>query len=327
LFDVAVLSQTRFVTAVQNAGKLKVIVWDVALDKNGNVTKITRGKDLQTDDETTQISVAATSVAGQFAVATRTASGYFKLYYFEIAKGGDVGLIDSWTGDEPATLVSLILFKDPSMATAVWTTDGKLQFTKWDLKDGKIKLAGRDNELLGDVTALALARIGDNQAGFAVRTQTGKLKIVLWKLTEGNGYKILHGDEVVKYHHMQHESLKPLKLKPGDKVKKGAVLGKVGNSGSSDGPHLHIHAAKVIGAHTVNEMIELEAKDKLVTEFRPLPFHGVKATLREHSNDDDEFVEVVDQGFYYKRYAINPAGNTGNANSAADHEAPAAAPA
>ena len=144
------------------------------------------------------------------------------------------------------TLVSLILFKRSAMATAVRTADGKLRFTMWSLDEGAIKPGGQLDDPLGDVTALALARIGENQAGAAVRTPSGKLKLVLWRATEGNGYTILHGDEVVVYAHMQHKSLpKPLP-QPGDKVKQGDVLGKVGNSGPSGGPHLHIHASKVM---------------------------------------------------------------------------------
>jgi murein DD-endopeptidase MepM/ murein hydrolase activator NlpD len=311
MFDLAVLSKTRFVTAVQTAGgKLKVIVWDVSLDQDDNVTKITRGKDLDTGDGAGQIAVAATSVANQFAVATRTSSGKLGLYYFDIAAGGDVGLTASATG-EAVTLVSLILFKRSAMATAVRTADGKLRFTTWSLDDaGVIEPGGQFDDPLGNVTALALARIGENRAGAAVRTPSGKLKLVLWRATEGNGYTILHGDEVVVYAHMQHKSLpKPLP-KPGDKVKRGAVLGKVGNSGPSGGPHLHIHASKVMeDISDIDTVIERYEAGKLVTAFRPMPFHGVQATLTKHviDGDNDWFAEVVDQGFYFEPYAVHPA--------------------
>ena len=315
LFDVAVLSKTRFVTAVRTAGgKLKVIVWDVSLDKEGNVTKITRGKDLDTGDGANQIAVAATSVANQFAVATRTASGKLGLYYFDIAAGGDVALTASTTGDA-VTLVSLILFKRSSMATAVRTADGKLRFTLWNLDKGVIKPGGQFDDPLGDVTALALTRVGENRAGAAVRTPSGKLKLVIWRATEGNGYTILHGDEIVVYAHMQHKSLpKPLP-KPGDKVKKASVLGKVGNSGPASGPHLHIHASKVMeDVSDIAKVIERYAARKLVTAFRPMPFHGVEATLTKHVIDGDNnwFGEVVDQGFYFEPYAIHPGVNGGN---------------
>jgi len=335
LFDVAVLSKTRFVTAVTTGGKLKVIVWDVSLDGEGNVTKITRGKDLQTADGANQIAVAATSVANQFAVATRTANGKLGLYYFDIAAGGDVGLTASTTGDA-VTLVSLILFKRSSMATAVRTAEGKLRFTAWSLDSkGAIKRGGQFDDPLGDVTALALTRIGENRAGAAVRTPAGKLKLVLWRATEGNGYAILHGDEVVTYAHMQHKSLPNPLPKPGDKVKKGAVLGRVGNSGPSSGPHLHIHASKVLeDISDIDKVIERYEAGKLATAFRPMPFHGVQATLTKNAIDGDNnwFVEVVAQGFYFEPYAIhpsvkpgNPAMGPGDFNSASDQEARATA--
>lgn len=307
LLDLAVLSSTRFVTATQAAGgKLKVVVWDIAVDKEGHTT-IVRGKSLQTKDAAKQISVAATSVANQFAVATRTGSGKLGLYYFDIAGSGDVGLTASTIGDS-VSLVSLILFKRKSMATAVRTTDGKLRFTMWALIDGKITAGGQLDDPLGDVTALALAGYGEGRAAAAVRTPAGKLAIVLWRATEGNGYTILHGDEIVNYAHMQHKSF-PKPVKPGDKVKKGALLGKVGNSGPSSGPHLHIMASKVTeDVSDIAKVIERYTARALQTAMRPMPFHGVQATLTKNAVDGDNnwFVEVVDQGFYFERYAIYP---------------------
>lgn len=61
-------------------------------------------------------------------------------------------------------------------------------------------------------------------------------------------------------------------------------------------------------------MIERYAARKLVTAFRPMPFHGVEATLTKHVIDGDNnwFGEVVDQGFYFEPYAIHPGVNGGN---------------
>lgn len=35
-----------------------------------------------------------------------------------------------------------------------------------------------------------------------------------------------------------------LRVKPGDRVRRGQVIGRLGNSGNSTGPHLHFHNAR-----------------------------------------------------------------------------------
>lgn len=58
----------------------------------------------------------------------------------------------------------------------------------------------------------------------------------------GNHFYIQHGDEIVLYAHMQKGSLNAALLSVGAVVKAGDKLGLAGNSGSSSGPHTHIHA-------------------------------------------------------------------------------------
>ena len=48
----------------------------------------------------------------------------------------------------------------------------------------------------------------------------------------------LGGGRFAFYAHMQKNSIK---VRPGDAVKKGAVLGKLGNTGNTSAPHLHFH--------------------------------------------------------------------------------------
>src|SRR5213595_2080186 len=48
----------------------------------------------------------------------------------------------------------------------------------------------------------------------------------------------LGGGRFAFYAHLQKNSLR---VKPGDEVKKGAVLGKLGNTGNTSAPHLHFH--------------------------------------------------------------------------------------
>ncbi len=66
----------------------------------------------------------------------------------------------------------------------------------------------------------------------------------------GNHFYIQHGSEIMLYAHMQKGSLTKKFLAVGAKVKAGEKLGLAGNSGSSSGPHLHIHAIKGTQAET-----------------------------------------------------------------------------
>src|SRR5262249_22308006 len=67
------------------------------------------------------------------------------------------------------------------------------------------------------------------------------------KLPEGMTIQMATGNHVIVdigegryafYAHMQPQSLR---VKVGDKVITGQVLGRLGNSGNTDGPHLHFH--------------------------------------------------------------------------------------
>jgi murein DD-endopeptidase MepM/ murein hydrolase activator NlpD len=70
------------------------------------------------------------------------------------------------------------------------------------------------------------------------RRKRGQCRLRL-KLFAGN-YVLLDigGGRFASYAHFQPNSLK---VKVGDRVKLGQVLGLVGNSGNSDLPHLHFH--------------------------------------------------------------------------------------
>lgn len=63
----------------------------------------------------------------------------------------------------------------------------------------------------------------------------------------GNSFVITHGDLEALYAHMQKGSLNPKLMKEGAIVKEGDFLGLAGNSGSSSGPHLHVHVTKSDG--------------------------------------------------------------------------------
>lgn len=57
----------------------------------------------------------------------------------------------------------------------------------------------------------------------------------------GNHFYIKHGKVVALYAHLQKGSLNKKFLKKGNKIKKGDLLGKAGNSGNSTAPHFHFH--------------------------------------------------------------------------------------
>ena len=61
--------------------------------------------------------------------------------------------------------------------------------------------------------------------------------------TSGNGVTLACGDIHVKLSHMKMGSLL---VKHGDWVEPGAPLGRIGNSGNTEEPHLHLHAETVI---------------------------------------------------------------------------------
>ena len=60
----------------------------------------------------------------------------------------------------------------------------------------------------------------------------------------GNHIFVQTGDEISLYAHLQPNSIPSEYLTPGAVVKRGAYLGKVGFSGNSSGPHVHLHVKK-----------------------------------------------------------------------------------
>lgn len=125
----------------------------------------------------------------------------------------------------------------------------------------------------------------------------------------GNHFLIHHGDELVLYAYMQEGSVNDRLCRPGTPVRKGDRLGRVGNSGSSSGPHLHIHALGTRG-HTSQQLIATDDLKDLNLPYRPLPFHGIQA-LKLADLDPDVFADnpwakVNGRGLYWERIAVWP---------------------
>jgi hypothetical protein len=66
----------------------------------------------------------------------------------------------------------------------------------------------------------------------------------------GNHVVIMKGSYQVLLGHMQRDSIR---VKVGDTVKTGDIIGQVGNSGMTDAPHTHMHAMKVTGKNIWQE--------------------------------------------------------------------------
>lgn len=85
--------------------------------------------------------------------------------------------------------------------------------------------------------------IPDNPKGFNSRLQKDQWDTLInqygWVAgMAGNYVTIKHGNEYSFYAHLIPHSIT---VNPGDSVTQGQVIGRLGNSGNSDGPHLHFH--------------------------------------------------------------------------------------
>jgi murein DD-endopeptidase MepM/ murein hydrolase activator NlpD len=110
------------------------------------------------------------------------------------------------------------------------------------LNDNKMLYSGPQDQLSSYGTEIH--SVAD---GIVVRIADNLPKQVPGKLPEGATIQMAAGNHVVVdigegryafYAHMQPGSLK---VKVGDKVVTGQVLGVLGNSGNTDAPHLHFH--------------------------------------------------------------------------------------
>jgi hypothetical protein len=108
-----------------------------------------------------------------------------------------------------------------------------------------------------DVLAVADGRVVEVQDGIPENDPTASTKAVPITLkTVGGNYVILDiASAYVFYAHLQPGSLT---VRPGAQVRRGQVLAKLGNSGQSDAPHLHMHV--------------IDAPSPLAAEGLPLVF-------------------------------------------------------
>lgn len=118
----------------------------------------------------------------------------------------------------------------------------------WVRVDGEGRVATGDADLarnaLGygvEVLAVAEARVADARDGVAERERVSANAKHPEDLAAGNYVSLdLGGGRFAIYEHLIPGSLR---VKAGDWVRRGQVIGRLGFSGDSTGPHLHLHVA------------------------------------------------------------------------------------
>jgi len=303
--SLARLSSNRLATALRIAsGELKVIIWNISEDG-----KITRGGD-RTGKAIASLACSALSES-RLATSVRTASGNLNVTVWKISDDGKIVTQGSAIDSGAIASVSAVKTLGSTVSTAVITQEGNFKLIVWNYDSDDDKLVRWAENAGGAATITAIDELSDGYMAMGVRTESGKLKIITWFLAGGGGnsFLILHGDELVLYAHMRKGTLNQALTQVGAKVKSGQLLGHAGNSGSSSGPHLHIHAMQAPKGMTPEEMIEADEKhtlDGLV--YRPLPFYNAQAMRLadlQHGKSNP-FVALDNQGFYFETMAIWP---------------------
>jgi murein DD-endopeptidase MepM/ murein hydrolase activator NlpD len=122
----------------------------------------------------------------------------------------------------------------------------------------------------------------------------------------GNHLKVLTGGEVTLYAHMQPGSIPEALLTPGAIVKQGQYLGKVGYSGQSSGPHIHIH---------VSQESDGEPCTGIGSRPRPMQFKQMQSLTRGEANvlsaaDDmqpSDWADLTNHSAPHKQSLLYPA--------------------
>jgi murein DD-endopeptidase MepM/ murein hydrolase activator NlpD len=304
--SLARLSSTRLATAVRIAsGELKVIIWTISADG-----KITRGGD-KTAEAITSVA-SATFSESRLATCVRTDTGNLNVTVWKISDDGKIVTQGATMDAGAIQSVSAVKTVGSTVSTTVVTQAGNFKLIVWNYDADDDKLVRWGENVGGAATLTAIDELSDGYMATGVRTGSGQLKIITWFLGSGGGNSllILHGDELVLYAHMRNGSVDPAVAEVGATVKSGQFLGRAGNSGSSSGPHLHIHAVQAPTGMTPQQMIEADEKDALDgLVYRPLPFHNAQAMRLadvKHNNQNNPFAVLNNQGVYFEKMAIWP---------------------
>jgi len=305
---------SRLVTAVRTGGgNLKLIVWDV--DEDG---KLQRRGDI-TSGSINEVKAAVLS-AKRIATSVRTGSNRLQVRLWDISESGNTikrGLRVN-AGRVRGIAAAPSAASAITWITAVITETGTLKLILWrfdEEHDDRIVRLGEASA--GPTDMIAIEQLSNDLLMTGVRTAGGNLKIIgSWTGGGGgNSLLILHGDELMLYAHMRNGTVDPAVAQAGAQVTAGQFIGRLGNSGASSGPHLHLHAMRAPLGMSTQEMIENVVEGDLPgSEFRPLPFHHgqamVLAGVQPALSAGNAFAPLDGHGVYFDETAIWPGPTT-----------------
>ena len=316
-FDVVVLNTGRVATAFRNsAGTLEIIMWEVRNQPTGTGVDLVRTGEGVGRGAVQEVSVSRTGYDDQVATAVRTGEGNVKLIVWDLSAEGAVtrNPVDDECG--PGSDINLAFWKSSALAAVYRNAEGNLRVLAWEPSREQGTLTLTIDQLYeyvgGSTNAMAIAQVKTAQRTMvtALRTSTGVLKVNLYQFTDSNLINVLYGDEMMSYVHLRYGSI-PDGLVAGSPVHKGDEIAKMGHSGKSSGPHLHIHLTKVYP-----ELVQDHDKLRQALEagedvgvFRPMQWRNVQVVRKAGAKPDwadNAWSDVDGQGTYFEDYLVWP---------------------
>lgn len=313
--SVVALDSTNLITSLRTAdGKLKLINWQIQEDdsllRKGDVTAgpIIKGW-------------ASKVSENQVVAAMRTDSGLLKLIQWEVKDDGSFVFERDATGEAIQDLAPPAV-NSGDVFTAVMLPDTSYKniayrqpSTDPDKGENQLAFYLRGDKEAGPSNRFSVEKLEEAEYVTGLRTATGNLKIITWRVGSGGGNNLVikHGNCAVLYAHLRNGTVNPELAYPGAPVAPGQLLGRMGNSGSSSGPHTHIHATRLAPGYTVPELIELAAQDALpYIAYRPIPFHCARTVRLSalqtggEGNPANAFSTMNGHGMYFEQFVIRP---------------------
>lgn len=280
---VTMAAGTRVIVAAEVKGNLKLIAFDVVPDAHGKPSIVRRGELQQGLVEEIAL-VTTEDYPDQIVAAVRT-GGKIKLIAWDVTKAGEFAR----RGDvevEAGTQVNLNFFKTKAVALAFRSAAGNLKIMAWNVvQDEDTKVVGF-RELhryeAAAIGALATGQVPTDQPTLITASQlaAGQLKVSLWQFSYNNSISVLYGNELISYVHLRHKSIPDSLVSDGPViVTRGTLLGEMGHSGKSAGPHMHMHAVRVAPALLADfaKLRDTIRAGDPTGSFRPLHFDKAAA--------------------------------------------------